>query len=61
MKIKDGWKLKDVVTGLTIEAIKGKKLDRLHIEIEPKMNPLANNRDLFFTKTGKFDGTGSCM
>lgn len=61
MKIKNTWKLTDLVTGLTFRAIKGKKLDRLHIKINPKMNPLASNRDFFFTKTGEFDGTGSAI
>ena len=61
MQIKNTWKFTDVVMGLTFKVIKGEKLDRLHIELKPKMNPITNNRDLFFTKDGKFDGTGSTV
>ena len=60
MKVKDTWEIKDEVSGLKIKVIKGDKLDRLHIEHTGK--PISNNRDFWFTKDGKFDGTGSgCM
>jgi len=55
MIIRNGWKFKDAVTGNTFEAIEGKLLDKLHIEGD------FGNRDLFFTKDGKFDGTGSAV
>ena len=55
MKIEDGWKIKDEVSGLSIKARSGKALDSLHIEsLDGTMN-----RDFFFTKDGGFDGTGS--
>ena len=61
MKIKDDFKFKDGVTGITITVIKGKKLDRLHLDIEKPEGEFVSNRDFFFTKTGKFDGTGSAV
>ena len=55
MNINNGWKIKDEISGLSIEAIDGKYLNHLHIEsLDGKMN-----RDFWFTKDGKFDGTGS--
>lgn len=58
MKIKDGWKIEDGVSGLRIEARGGNlTLNTLHIEsLDGKMN-----RDFFFTQDGEFDGTGSCI
>ncbi len=57
MIIKDGWKIKDGVSGLSIEVQAGKELDKLHIEsLDGKMN-----RDFWFTKDGEFDGTGSVV
>lgn len=63
MKIKDGWKIKDSVSGLCIKVIKGKKMDRLHIERLPATKDVlfVDNRDFFFNKDGSFDGTGSCV
>jgi len=58
MKIKNVWKFKDAVTGICLEAIEGKKLDRLHLEGNFGGT---NNRDFFFTKDGEFDGTGSAL
>ena len=57
MKINDNFKIKDGVSGLKIEFIKGKTMDRLHIERFAKGY---NNRDFWFNKDGSFDGTGSC-
>jgi len=55
MEIKDNWKIKDGVSGLSIKAVKGKFLNHLHIEsLDGTMN-----RDFFFTFDGKFDGTGT--
>lgn len=55
MKIRDGWKIKDEVSGLKVEVRAGKSLDRLRIEsLDGKMN-----RNFWFTKDGKFDGTGT--
>ena len=63
MQIHDGWKIDDKVSGLSFKIEVGKSLDILHVESltggkkgddVPKMN-----RDFFFTKDGKFDGTGS--
>jgi len=55
MKIDDNWKIKDIVSGLYIKIYIGKNLDRLHIEsLDKKMN-----RDFWFSKDGKFDGTGT--
>ena len=57
MLIHNSWKIKDEVSGLSIEVIPGEKLDRLHIEsLDGPMN-----RDFWFTKDGKFDGTGSAV
>ena len=57
MKIKDGWKIKDEISGLSIEAVGGKFLNKLHIEsLDGTMN-----RDIFFTFEGECDGTGSCV
>lgn len=61
MKIKDDWKIKDEISGLKIEIIPDKVLDRLHIEnLHASDGVIISNRDFFFTKEGKFDGTGSC-
>lgn len=59
MNIKDGFKIDDEVSGLKIEIIKGKNLDRIHIEHIGK--PIASNRDFWFDRDGEFDGTGSDM
>jgi hypothetical protein len=65
MKINDAWEFEDAVSGLRLKIILGTKLDRLHVESltggtatddHPKMN-----RDFWFTKDGKFDGTGSVV
>ncbi len=57
MKIKDGWKIEDKISGLSIEAIGGEYLNHLHIEsLDGTMN-----RDIYFTHEGKCDGTGSCI
>ena len=56
MKIKDDWKFEDSVTGLQFSVIVGGSLDRLQIE---NIQGDCNNRELWFTKEGKFDGTGS--
>lgn len=58
MKIADDWKFDDLPTGLKFKIIVGKKLDRLHIE---NIQGGCNNRDLWFTKNGEFDGTGSSL
>ena len=60
MKIQDDWQIDDVVSGLRIQIICGKKLNWLHIE-ELETRPLTNNRDFYFDKEGKFDGTGSTV
>ena len=57
MIIKNDWEFNDLVTGLKFKVIVGEKLDRLHIENIKQGS--CNNRDLWFTKDGKFDGTGS--
>jgi hypothetical protein len=63
MIIPDDWSIVDEVSGLKISVQKGEHLDRLHIE---RMEEPAHarrlgttNRDFFFDKEGKFDGTGS--
>lgn len=58
MKIEDNWVFKDSVTGITFRVMEGKELDRLHLEGNFGK---VNNRDLFFTKDGEFDGTGSSL
>lgn len=58
MKINDDWELDDLVTGLKFKVVIGEKLDRLHIE---NIKQGCENRDLWFTKDGKFDGTGSSI
>jgi len=57
MEIKD-WKYEDLVTGITFMFIEGKTLNRLHLEGNLGN---VNNRDFYFTKDGKFDGTGSAI
>ncbi len=59
MEIKDDWKIEDGVSGLKIKVVLGKALNRLHIENLHASDGVVNNRDFFFTKDGKFDGTGS--
>lgn len=59
MKIENGWQFEDAVSGLKLTIVDGKGLDRLHIEHIGK--PICDNRDFFFTKDGKFDGTGSAV
>ena len=54
MKISDKFVIEDKVSGLSIEIIPGKKLDRLRIWPPGKVS-----RDFWFDKDGKFDGTGS--
>ncbi len=57
MIISANWTIKDEVSCLMIKVITGKQLDKLHIEsLDGKMN-----RDFWFTKDGKFDGTGSAV
>ncbi len=57
MKIQDDWSIKDDPSGIRIEATKGKHLNCLHVaSMDGRMN-----RDFFFTKKGKFDGTGSII
>ena len=51
MKIENGWDFDDPVSGLMFRVVVGKKLDILKV----------GNRDLWFTKDGKFDGTGSSV
>ncbi len=59
MKIKDGWELKDEVSGLHLTAVAGKHENRLHVEgLDAR---LCNNRDFFFDKKGNFTGTGSAV
>lgn len=59
MKIEDGWTIEDGVSGLKIEVVSGEKLNRLHIENLHASDGVVDNRDFWFTKKGKFDGTGS--
>jgi len=61
MKIKDGFRFDDPVTGLRFKVIKGKKLDRLHVELGTPRVPRLKNRDFFFTREGELDGTGSSV
>ena len=57
MKIENTWEIEDKVSGLKIKIVPGKRLDRIHIEYFGE--PICKNRDFWFTKDGKFDGTGS--
>lgn len=59
MEIANDWEFNDLVTGLKFKVIRGKVLDRLHIENIQQGS--CNNRDLWFTKKGEFDGTGSSV
>ena len=58
MQIDNNWHFEDSVTGLKLKVIPGKNLDRLHIE---NIQSGCSNRDLWFNKEGKFDGTGSAI
>jgi len=56
MKIKNGWKYQDGITGLTLEI---KERDVFNIlRITGELNNNLTCRDFFFTKSGDFDGTG---
>ena len=57
MIIKNDFTINDAVSGLKISVVKGKTLDRLQIKHIGK--PITTNRDFWFTKKGKFNGTGS--
>lgn len=57
MEIRDDWKFDDAVTGLKLSVKCGTHMNRLHIE--PMGDAGYIDRDFFFTKDGKFDGTGS--
>ena len=59
IKIKP-WKFTDLVTGIHITVTEGERLNKIHIDMPDKV-PMVKNRDFFFTKEGKFDGTGSCV
>lgn len=56
----ESWKYEDRVTGIKIEVVEGKVLNRIHIDM-PDEVPTCKNRDFYFTKDGKFDGTGSSV
>jgi hypothetical protein len=60
MKISNDWRFDDPVSGLRFQVMPGNRLDRLHIEGFPQ-GPAGANRDLWFDKEGKFDGTGSSV
>ncbi len=56
MKIRNNWTFTDRVTGLTFKVKDGKFLNKITIKSKAhKIYP----RELYFTKDGKFDGTGS--
>jgi len=57
MFIEDGWEFEDHVSGLKLKVTNGGSQDVLHIERIGE--PIVDNRDFFFTKDGKLDGTGS--
>ena len=57
MIISDDFKIEDEVSGLRLEVKSGSLLNRLHIESLKKKSRI--DRDFWFTKGGKFDGTGS--
>lgn len=59
MIIPDDFTLDDPVSGLKIRVQKGEAFDALHIEFASE--PMTNNRDIFFTKTGEFDGCGTSL
>jgi hypothetical protein len=54
------WEFEDLVTGIKIQIIEGKHLNRIHIDM-PDGVPRCKNRDFYFTKEGRFDGTGSSV
>ncbi len=58
MKIQKDWTFEDAVSGLRLSVIEGKQLNHLHIE-HFGTKPISGNRDFYFDKNGKFDGTGS--
>ena len=59
MKIKDNFSFSDTVSGLKISVVKGKKQDRLHIDLVGQ--PKAGNRDFWFDKDGIYTGTGTAL
>ena len=61
MQIEDGFEFVDSVTGLHFRVVEGKTLNRLHVVLEQPDVPKIKNRDFFFTRDGKFDGTGSSV
>lgn len=56
--IGDGWEFEDLVTGIKFKATVGVGLNTIHLEGD---FGAVNNRDFYFTKDGKFDGTGSAV
>ena len=56
--IEDGWEFEDLVTGIKFKATVGKVLNKIHLEGD---FGTVKNRDFYFTKEGKFDGTGSAV
>jgi len=54
--IEDGWEFEDLVTGIKFKATVGKGLNKIHLDGD---FGTVNNRDFYFTKEGKFDGTSS--
>jgi hypothetical protein len=61
MEIKTPFQFVDNASGLKIEILEDKHLNRIHIEhldVEIGADVVAN-RDFYFTKDGSFDGTGS--
>lgn len=55
MQIQDGWEFEDAVSGLKLKVHAGV------LQIERISEPIANNRDFFFTEEGEFTGTGTSM
>lgn len=54
------WKFQDLVTGIRITITEGKGLNVIHLDLPDEL-PKVRNRDFYFDKEGKFDGTGSSV
>jgi len=58
MQIHDDFEFDDLAFGLQFKVVPGNKCDCLRIT---KIPGRCDNRDLWFTRDGRFAGTGSCI
>lgn len=64
MIIPDDWDIVDAVSGLYITVLVGERLNRLcveHMTSKPPKGTCRHIRHFFFTKDGRFNGTGTAL